>query len=529
MQVRILILLLMLALFSCNQAQNKRANKNSNIGVITSALTTTSSQLRPFCDSSETRVCDIENGVGVQHRICEFDGIPARYSSCKVRSCDEGFNLIADMNKCELPPRSYPSIFQAWNRIENLPNVSEAELLAKHDLIFSGINTFKLKWQLGNLVQFQGDSLTLVDYNNSEELEQAKSFVKQIKSLNPHAKILVELRYRGAKYRSQTYFPQFHINGYFEPRSQFWLKDDAGNPYYGWGEDLNSNGIIEPNEVKSSLLDFSNDELISLVSQKAKALADTGFIDGIMLDWFKPGITSWLKDPLTNTYNGQSAMTLEVEEKSRIKLLEEIRAITPEDFLIIGNGNYKTHDIFKDLLNGTFMELYRKDARVGYTQADYRKMEDTLYWSEMNLRQPTINGIEFWRKTYPNEINSPFFRVFYRNTQENLKSMRLVTALSLTHSNGYSLFADPNILPEPDHLHNWYDFYDADLGVPKQKRRKAVDGRAIREFTKGFAVYNSQDNPYRVEFEVPVEDVVSGLVSRVHYVDATDGGIFLKK
>ena len=529
MHKKTLILLVMFAFVSCNKAKNQRANNNSNIGVMTMALTATNSQLGAICDPSQTRVCDIENGEGIQHRICKSKDTDPQYSSCKVESCDEGFNLIADMNKCELAPRSYPSTFQAWNKIENLPNLSQAELLAKHDLIFSGIRTFKLKWKLTNLVQFKGDSLALVDLNNSERLEQAKSFVKQIKSLNPHAKILVELRYRGAKYSSQTFFPQFHFNGYFEPESQFWLRDEDGIPYYGWGEDLNSNGIIEPNEVTSSLLDFSNDELISLVAQKAKALVDTGLIDGIMLDWFKPGITSWIKDPLTNTYNGQSAMTQAEEEKSRIKLLEEIRAITPQDFLIIGNGNYKKHDIFKDLLNGTFMELYRKDASVGYTQADYRKMEDTLYWSEMNLRQPTINGIEFWRKMYPGEINSPFFRVLYRNTEENLKSMRLVTTLSLTHSNGYSLFADPNIHPEPDHLHNWYDFYDADLGVPKEERRKAVEGRAVREFTKGFAVYNSQDNPYRVEFEVPVKDVVSGRVSKIHYVGATDGGIFLKK
>lgn len=528
MQIKALILLVMLALVSCNKAKNQRTNKNSNIGVITTALTATSSQLGLICDPSQTRVCDVENGEGIQLRICKSKDTDPQYSSCKVRSCDKGFTLVTDMNKCELAPRTYPSIFQAWNGIENLPNLSEAELLAKHDLIFSGINTFKLKWELSDLVQFKGDSLTLVDSNGSEGLEQAKTFVKQIKSLNPHAKILIEIRYRGAKYSSQTFFPQVHLNGYFEPESQFWLRDDDGIPYFGWGEDLNSNGIIEPNEIRTSLLDFSNDQLISLVAQKAKALADTGFIDGIMLDWFKPGITSWIKDPLTNTYSGQSAMTQAEEEESRIKLLEEIRAVTPEDFLIIGNGNFKKHDIFKDLLNGTFMELYRKDASVGYTQEEYRKMEDTLYWSEMNLRQPTINGIEFWRKIYPNESNTLLSRILYRYTEENLRSMRLVTALSLTHSNGYSLFADPNILPVPDHLHNWYDFYDADLGVPKQKRKKAVEGRAIREFTNGFAVYNSQDNPYRVEFKMPVKDVVSGLISRVHYVEATDGGIFLK-
>ena len=38
--------------------------------------------------------------------------------------------------KAERDMRNYPSIFQAWNGIENRPNENELHRLARHDLIF---------------------------------------------------------------------------------------------------------------------------------------------------------------------------------------------------------------------------------------------------------------------------------------------------------------------------------------------------------------------------------------------------------
>jgi hypothetical protein len=37
---------------------------------------------------------------------------------------------------------------------------------------------------------------------------------------------------------------------------------------------------------------------------------------------------------------------------------------------------------------------------------------------------------------------------------------------ALVFSNGYALFSDPNSLPTPDHLHDWYPFWDKSLGKP---------------------------------------------------------------
>ena len=39
-------------------------------------------------------------------------------------------------------------------------------------------------------------------------------------------------------------------------------------------------------------------------------------------------------------------------------------------------------------------------------------------------------------------------------------------AIALTLSDGYCLFSDPNPLPTPDHLHNWYAFWERGLGRP---------------------------------------------------------------
>ena len=51
--------------------------------------------------------------------------------------------------------------------------------------------------------------------------------------------------------------------------------------------------------------------------------------------------------------------------------------------------------------------------------------------------------------------------------------------------NGYVLFGDDNAIPAPDHLHNWYDFWDAELGQPIQEKavqHQGVAGLFLREF-----------------------------------------------
>ena len=72
--------------------------------------------------------------------------------------------------------------------------------------------------------------------------------------------------------------------------------------------------------------------------------------------------------------------------------------------------------------------------------------------------------------------------------------MRATTTLALTHSDGYCLFSDPNPLSSPDHLHNWYAFWNRSLGKPVAKGTANSDGTMRREFENGTVVYNPMGN-----------------------------------
>ena len=109
---------------------------------------------------------------------------------------------------------------------------------------------------------------------------------------------------------------------------------------------------------------------------------------------------------------------------------------------------------------------------------------------------------------------------------------RFNCTLSLTHSDGYLLFSDDNAIPTPDHLHNWYDFWDAEMGRPigdKARQYHRVRGLFIREFEKGWAVYNRSGAAQPVTFDQEVTGVNSGKRQSRHQVLDFDGEIFLKK
>jgi hypothetical protein len=122
-------------------------------------------------------------------------------------------------------------------------------------------------------------------------------------------------------------------------------------------------------------------------------------------------------------------------------------------------------------------------------------------------------------------------RVAERNSKENRQWMRMITTLSLTHSDGYVLFGDDNAIPSPDHLHNWYDFWDTNLGQPLQEKAVQygdVVGLFTREFETGWAIYNRSDAMQTVLFDIPVMGVNSGKRQLSHEIPAFDGEIFLR-
>ncbi|MBW2992754.1 putative glycoside hydrolase family 15 protein [Candidatus Woesearchaeota archaeon] len=258
----------------------------------------------------------------------------------------------------------------------------------------------------------------------------------------------------------------------FLPEGHRWWKYDENNePIPGW------------QEGNYFLLDFSSPEFQDHVALRCKKVVETGVVDGVMLDW-------WDDDDI------------------RLELIKKVRQSIGEKALILTNTNHRKTPRTSSYINGYFMECYQSE-----TEEHWRQIAETLSWAELNLQKPNINCVETW----------------YHNSREDLNLMRAVTTLTLTHSDGYCLFSDPNILPTPDHLHNWYSFWDADLGRPLEKGKKQNNNSFIREFENGTVVYNPMGNsPVEIQFSDTVRSVAAGKTGSRHILNPLDGDIYLK-
>ena len=424
--------------------------------------------------------------------------------------------------------RNYPSIFQAWNGIENRPDVDELHRLAQHDLAFAHPYTLlRVAWDISEAQPYSGLATAL----NPSPLDTARQRKQELLSLNPNLLLLVEIRYRDARYvsrQNEANVENWWEVGYFPPDSPYWLRDSNEKPVIGWGEDTNGDGKINENDkVLGYLIDFTNPEMQDLMVKQAVALDTSGLFDGILLDWWNE---DYATSPVAVDDWSQTILTPEAELEARLAILRKIREQTTDDFLILVNANMRQVPKSAPDVNGLFMECYKPEHDKGYTLDQILQMEKTLLWAEQHLREPRINCLEGWRVVtdYMADLNT---RVAERNSTENLRWMRMITTLSLTHSDGYVLFGDDNAIPAPDHLHNWYDFYDADLGQPIQDRAsqyRDVTGLFIRPFENGWAVYNRSGAARTMTFDASVIAVSSGKRHSRHEIPDFDGEIFLK-
>lgn len=251
---------------------------------------------------------------------------------------------------------------------------------------------------------------------------------------------------------------------------RWWRRDDKGSIVPGW------------EEGKFFQLDFSNPEYREQVAMQAQAAVQSGVVDGIMVDWWK-------------------------DDADRLSLVQAIRNRIGEHALILANANDRTTPDTAPFINGYFMECYRSQ-----TAEDWNRIADTLAWAEKNLRAPRINCLETWYHT--------------SRTDENL--MRATTTLSMVMSDGYCLFSDPNSLPTPDHLHNWYPFWGQRIGKALMPGAKRADGAWARDYSCGTAVYNPMGNgPVTVTFDVPWTSRATGKHARSHIVSECDGDILV--
>lgn len=251
----------------------------------------------------------------------------------------------------------------------------------------------------------------------------------------------------------------------------WWRRDGSGKIVAGWEE----GGYL--------LLDFASPAFREQVAAQAQAAVASGAVDGVMLDWWQ-------------------------DDAERLALIQTIRARIGGDALILANANDRRIPQTAPHINGLFMECFRSK-----TDEEWARIGDTLAWAEANLRAPRINGLETW----------------YHGSRADEHLMRCATTLALTLSDGYCLFSDPNPLPTPDHLHNWYAFWERGLGRPLSPGWARPDGALAREFSGGTAVCTfTNAAPVTVAFPEPRTSRATGRRALVHTVGPRDGDLFIK-
>ena len=371
--------------------------------------------------------------------------------------------------------RGFPSVFKAWGHILNRPSLSDEARLTHHDLFWSP--EFGLRFQrTNNGIQLTGD------------LNEARRQRNTLLEMNPNMIFILELRMRDGHPDSPFY------SAIYEDDFP-WIKDEAGNKVPAVG-------------YSAFLIDFTHPDVQDTIVEQSVEVAKCGLYDGIFLDYWSEHWSVFTNDD--RTYY----QTYEEEQRARDTIIQRIRAEVGDDFLIVVNPNRSKPTRAAPYINGLFMETGRAYDR-GYTYDGLAEIESTLLWAEENLREPRINCLEGWG--VPTE--SP-------DSLRNLSWMRVFTTMSLTHSDGYVLYNDGT-----DHIHYWYDFWDANLGQPVGEKAQLYenrDGLFIREFTNGWAVYNRSGKSQEISLPEQAMGVESGLKNTIHIIPDLDGEIYLK-
>ena len=400
---------------------------------------------------------------------------------------------------CKIPPvgppvvervnkRTYPSIALPGGSslVEGDPirwvYWNDFEQTSRYDINYYGFS-FDLWWHLtpteptyGLSTRFAGD------------LEHAVSTKQEFLDRNPNFLVLPEIRLHN-HFRTDA----------FPPDSDFWLRNA---------------GQIVKNDVPwdEYSIDILNPKVQQLLIDRVVGVAECGVYDGVLFDAFYP-YHAYYYDEVRGIATEQEVIEI------YIGILKGIRERVRDDFLILVNRNREKTPQFSEWINGSFMETLR-DNPDGYTYDGLIEIENTLLWNEENLREPRINILQ------GRGVFEPF------ESPDNLRWMRLFTTMSLTHSDGYSIFRVPKEIDGVmQTVHIWYDFWNADLGRPVGETGQLYENREglfIREFTNGWAVYNRSGKAQEIELPGLSTGWQSGQQGSVHIVADLDGEIYLK-
>ena len=409
--------------------------------------------------------------------------------------------------------RNRPSIFAAWSEVlVNRPELTYAEMTAYHDLFWT--HTFGLPWEITDgRVHLAGDWV------------EAKRQRDELLEINPNMIFILAIPMRSGSPKS------WQRKGLYKDDFP-WIVSETGEVVLG-----------TPAEYFHDLLiDFTHPKAQEVIVGQAITAYESGLWDGIFFDfWNEKGV-------VLNGYR-----TYETEQQARIDILKGIRAAVGDDFLVLVNGSPTKNTA--PYINGTFMETFRAQ-RKNYNHEGLKEMANKLLWAEESLREPQINCLE--AEGIGSELPT---------SPNNLRDMRLLTTLSLTHSDGFVVYTmgvqwdekhphddaflnyqgpafhrnprywithreqHDNWLHIHHHEHYWNDFWDADLGQPigeKARLYQNREGLFIREFTNGWAVHNRSGKDQVVKLPVKSSGVESGITAIEHTIPDLDGEIFLK-
>ena len=239
--------------------------------------------------------------------------------------------------------RSYPSIFQAWNPIDEpdeFPLNSLKDRLyaaAKHDVLWEepiSQKGFGTPLILESVWDHQHPGLA--GNFTKDSLKKALSNRKMLLQLNPSMVFLMEIRFRDAP-------------GSFLPKdSQWWRRNAEGKRASGW------KGGPEPYYI----LDYHNKEFQRNIARQSRYAVESGVYDGIMIDRM---------------------------EECPIDLLRLIRTAIGDSALIIANSTNQYNGWKAPLMNGVFFE--------GGNRTPWK---DIIRHYQQSCRQPQLFCSSWW-------------------------------------------------------------------------------------------------------------------------------------
>jgi hypothetical protein len=288
---------------------------------------------------------------------------------------------------------------------------------------------------------------------------------QRLLALNPNLLLLGEIRYHDAKTSDL-------------PADSPWWQRDGGDPVV---DSASSAG-----DGTHYYLDFAQPDFQDQVAAQCLAIVRSGALDGCFLDWWSD------------------------ETPERIAMIQKVRDAIGGDALLLVNVNGKRPVQSAPYVNGMYMEGLNASFFADWTVA-----ASNVEWGEANLRAPAFTALDVWAESAAG--------------RDDYAAMRFATAIALIHGDGYVLFADPNTLPTPDHLHDWYPFWARTLGRPNGAGATDSDGTQRREYDNGTVVLNPPGAAsVMLHFDSSRTRASSGERGDTHALAAGDTDLFLK-